>query len=606
MRKNEITELSEIQHVLKKTGMWLGDTSLGFHKRWTLDAINHLTEKDIKHCPALLKMFDEIISNSIDEALRTEFKFANKIDVVITSGSIKVKDNGRGIPVQKAKGSDKIQALMAFTNLRAGANFSDDKQVSIGTHGLGATLVNIMSKTFQAMTCDGTKKMMLYCSDNMSSIKTQYTKGTKKGTEVYYEPDFPRFGVTEFDVDFIKLVEKRVYDLAVCYPDIKFTFNKIAVQNSKFKNYVELLNRPYEILETDDYKLAVVAGQSHSHISFVNGIDTFDGGTHITAIDSQIVKEMLERLNKKYKKFKITGFDIRNHITFVLITNKIPNLKFKSQSKEKVTNNINDVFPYLKVDDNKFYNRIMKNLDIIDPIVETYKLKQEAKERVETKRKAREVTKKVVLKHVQATSKNVAETALYIVEGESAKGNGILVRDSKKHGFYPLKGKPKNVYGLGNKEVLNNVELTDLMNIIGLTLDKPVMNLNYGKIRILADADVDGKSIVGSLLSFFSRWSGLFDMGLIEIVLSPILVVDNGGKMTYYYDLDDYYKDIDNIKGEITYLKGLGSLSKEEYKMIIHEPRILTVSDVSFDDKEQMNVVYHKKNVKMRKEWLMK
>lgn len=473
MRKNDIKELTEIEHVLQKTGMYLGDITLGKHLKWIIQD-EKLIKSNQTYCPAMLKMFDEIISNSIDEALRTDFKHANKIDVIIEHDYITVKDNGRGIPVRKAKGSNKIQSLTAFTSLRAGGNFGNEEVVSIGTHGLGSTLVNIMSKDFYAETSDGKKCMKLSCSDNMSNIRAVYTKSNKQYTIVKYKPDYKRFGMLKLTDTHLNLMLKRVHDLSICYPSITFTFNRCQVAKKGFKTYIKMIDRSHELIETNNYKFAVVSSDEYDQISFANGIDTFDGGTHIDYISGQVINRLQVALNKKYKKFKIKPSDIKNHLLFVLITNKIKNLKFKGQTKETVNNNIKEYKGVLDLECDKFFIKIIKNQDLIDPIIETYKLKQEAKERVELKAAKRNVSKKKVLKHIAATHKHASMRTIFICEGNSAAGIFLLVRDAKRQGVYPLRGKPLNINGKTNKTILSNVEYSDLMNILGLEMGKKV------------------------------------------------------------------------------------------------------------------------------------
>jgi len=134
MRKNEVKQLTDVEHVLNRPGMYLGDVSLSEHTKWIMDE-DKIIKQEVEFVPAILKQFDEIISNSIDEALRTNFKHANKISVIIDGNKITVSDNGRGISSDVGAGADKSQAELAFTALRAGSNFGDESFVSIGTHG---------------------------------------------------------------------------------------------------------------------------------------------------------------------------------------------------------------------------------------------------------------------------------------------------------------------------------------------------------------------------------------------------------------------------------------------------------------------------------------
>ncbi|MFK5882826.1 MAG: ATP-binding protein [Candidatus Izemoplasma sp.] len=607
MRKNVVKQLSEIDHILKRPGMYLGDTSVSKQIKWVLEE-DLLLKKSVKICPAQLKMFDEIISNSIDEALRTDFKFANLIDVDIDGDTIIIKDNGRGISSEIDKETGKSQAEMAFTSLRAGGNFEDDDVVSIGTHGLGASLVNIFSKKFTASTHDGINLSVISSANNM--YKTTYTSAptnSKPYTKIKYTPDYARFGLKGLDEAHLKLLHKRVLDLAVVYPDIKFKWKKKLIKTKLFKHYIELLDRPAEILQTDNFRLAVVSSDEPDQISFVNGIDTYEGGTHVEYITNQITYKLRDLLLKKYKRWKIKPSDVKNHLTVVLITNKIKGAKFRSQTKEFITNPVREYKGILDIENDAFFHRLLRNQALIDPIIETYKLKQEVAERVANNQALRDAKKKKVLSHIPANHKNPEKRQLFISEGGSAIGSLSKVRDTAIHGGYPLRGKPMNVTGQSMAKILGNKELTDLMNIIGLEYGNPEYGkLNYGQINILADADLDGYSIVGLLLNFLRKWPRLFSEKRVHVVSSPILKAEFKKEVVYYYTLEDYNKAVSagKVKGEITYLKGLGSLTEDAYEDMIHHPVIAQMSEVTAEDDVQLSVVYGN-DPKKRKEWIM-
>ena len=608
MRQNVIKQLSEIEHVLKRPGMYLGDVDVGKHLKWIYDE-DQIIKKEVKICPAALKMFDEVVSNSIDEALRTNFKRANRIDINVSEDTITVSDNGRGISSEKLKGSDKPQSVAAFTNLRAGSNFDETKEISIGTHGLGASLVNIMSKKFTVSTSHNKLLSVITCSDNMSNIDFDVQKKNMKsfqGTTVSFTPDFKRLGMTHFDEAHIKLIHKRVLDLSVAYPEIRFRWNNRVVPARHFKTYCEMFKRPYEIIQCENYRFAVMATDEPAQISFVNGIDTYEGGTHVDYMSNQVINRVRESIYKKYKKFKIKPSDIRNHMMFVLITNKIKSPKFRSQTKEYITNAGKEYKGILDIKSDHFFNKIIANEDLIDPIIETYRLKQEAKERVEVKAAQRKLGKKKVLSHIPAGHKDPEIRQLFISEGQSALGSLSNVRDSKLHGGYPLRGKPMNITGQSLKKILANKELSDLMKIIGLELGSDYEKLNYGTINILADADYDGYSIVGLLLNFFSMWPRLFEEKRINIISSPILKTEFKKERVYYYTLADYNKAVKNgkVRGEITYLKGLGSLTDEAYESMIHNPVKHCVNEITTKDKNMIEVVYGN-DAHPRKEWMM-
>ena len=613
-RQNKIKVLTDQAHVRRKLGMYLGSTDEQKEYRWTLNPgyDDWIEYRESIHVPAIIKLFDEVISNSIDEALRTNFEYANKIDAEYdsTTGEITITDNGRGISTEIDPEYGKTGVELAFTQLRAGSNFGEEDFVSIGTHGLGASLVNITSSKFVVISCDGKNKIRLESKWNLISeqlvSKVKKLKAGPKGTSVTFIPDFDLFGVEELTEDIMCLIEKRVRDLALCFPKIRFRWNKKIVRTDTFKKYVGQISESFEVFETDKVKIALIPSEERNQISFVNGIDVYEGGSHVDLVRSEIGGKLLEKLNKKYKKLNLRLSDINNKICWVIVTNEIVKPKFRSQTKEFITNapkEFGDVFDGIA--DDRFINRILKNLDLIDPIVETKKLRQEAQERVQLKKQARQIKKIRVPKHIPANG-DPDKTMLFITEGDSAAGQMTNVRDPDLHGCYPLRGKPQNTWGKKPTQVLKNAELQQLMSVIGLELGEKPEDLNYRYIKILADADVDGHCISALLLAFFSNWKELFDEKRISIVRCPILIATLKGKEQRFYSIEAYKQARESgavtNEHKLTYLKGLGSLTLEEYTKLIHEP-VEDVIEYTNDTQAALELAFGKDS-NARKEWL--
>jgi DNA topoisomerase-2 len=605
LRKNTVKVLSEIEHVLHRPGMYVGDTTLGTHDKWVMDD-GKIIKKKVKIVPAFLKLFDEIISNCIDEGFRTDFKFSNEIKVrVEDNGKITIEDNGRGIPVIGTKGG-KTQAEQAFTNLRAGANFDDGVgNVSIGTHGLGSTLVNILSKKFIAHTDDGKKHFRLQCSKNMSEIDTIITKSNGiLGTSVSYYADFDRLGMKLIDNDHMSLIEKRVTDLAVCFPKIRFKYNGRVVKSGTFKQYLSQIGTDYVLLETDTYKVAVLPWETNEQISFINGIDTFGGGVHVDVISNAISIALKDSIKKRHR-LDIRVPDIKNKLLFVVLTNQVGDPKFDSQTKERLTNNAIDIKPIFDgVDDPKFIARILKNEEVIQPIIEALLLKKQLAEARALRKAQKTAKKKKVANHISASGKNNDDKILFITEGQSAISNLINVRQTAIHGGYPLRGKVKNVRQIKPTDIMKNKELSELMSIIGLELGEPAVDLNYGQIGILADADFDGFSIAAALVNFFSNWKELFDDERILFIKSPIVIAKKKKQVKRFYDLKDFHDAKLDNEWRIEYNKGLGSLSIAEYDLMINDP---VTEVIEYDDNatRSLETVFGKDSLP-RKKWLMK
>ncbi len=584
--------------------MYVGDTTVGTHDKWVMDD-GKIIKKKVKIVPAFLKLFDEIISNCIDEGFRTDFKYANEIKVrVEDNGKITIEDNGRGIPVVSTK-DGKTQAEQAFTNLRAGANFDDGVgNVSIGTHGLGSTLVNILSKKFIAHTDDGKKHFRLQCSKNMSEIDTEITK-TKGvlGTAVSYYADFARLGMKSINKDHTQLIEKRVNDLAVCFPKIKFKYNGRLVKSGTFKQYLSQIEKDFVILETAKFKVAVLPWETNEQISFINGIDTFGGGVHVDVVSNAIGNALKDAIKKKHR-LDIRVPDIKNKLLFVILTNKVGDPKFDSQTKERLTNNANDMKPIFDgVDDEKFITRIMKNEELIQPIIEALMLKKQLAEARALRKAQKTAKKKKIASHISASGKNIEDKILFITEGQSAISNLINVRQTAIHGGFPLRGKPRNVRELKPTDIMKNKELSELMSIIGLELGEPAEDLNYGKIGILADADFDGFSIAALLVNFFSNWKDLFDDERILFIKSPIVIAKKKKQVKRFYELRKFHEAKLDSDWKIEYNKGLGSLSIEEYDLMINDP-VTEIIEYDSGATTSLETAFGK-NAIPRKAWLM-
>ena len=218
--------LSEVEHVLKRPGMYIGSTKPHTSEEWLQNEDGKFVKESVEYNPGFLKLFDEIVSNSVDESKRNSN--LNQISVVITSkGEIAVWDNG-GIPVVMHEDLGIYIPEMIFSNLRAGSNFNDDEdRVVAGTNGVGSTLTNIFSLKFRIQTADGKNEYDQIFKNNMSDKSTPKIKPTDRNfTQITYNVDLERFGMTEIDETHIRMIRKRLVDIAACNPNLKVQFNK--------------------------------------------------------------------------------------------------------------------------------------------------------------------------------------------------------------------------------------------------------------------------------------------------------------------------------------------------------------------------------------------
>lgn len=602
--------LSDEEHVLLRPYMFIGSTS---KERYNQYVINEYRE--IEYIPGLLKLVNEIIDNSVDVAIKTNFKYANKIEIEMSPDHVQVKDNGTGIPVVKVQdrdGKDVWNPVMSWTYTKAGTNFdetADESRQSIGMNGVGSTVVSIFSKKFHGETSDGSKRLILKTSDNNKLDDVKVGRSKKNYTLVHFEPDFSRFGINSFDDTHITVIRDRVEKLAAIYPEITFVFNDQKVsykQTSDFLKHFDGKN----VYECDDKSLIALLPNNFEEfrfISVVNGLNIPNGGSHIEYIMEALTSHLRPAIKKKYK-IDVVPSQIKQHLFVINFTREFPNLKFDSQTKERITNNKDEVEKvYKDFDFERLANKILKTDEIITPIIEYQLMKAERAEKKRLQSEQRKALKEKVAKHISPNSKDISKNVLYIVEGDSAKGSFMSVRDRNYHGIYPLKGKFLNVSRKNKIDILKNNECKELMSILGLKLGEPVPDKlfhNYGKIYITADADMDGYCITAQLINFFKLWPELFERGIVHILHTPIMEIRKNGKIVKsFYSLSEYKKYKMKNGETIKYLKGLGSLGVQQYKKyLIDEPKL----DMVIDDKECDDIleVVFGDDAKMRREWL--
>lgn len=571
--------LDDKTHILMRPGMYCGSVveesqSLFLDFKW--DTVSFV--------PGLFKIINELIDNSVDEHIRTGFEYATQIETKIDAKSFWVKDNGRGIPVslvQDLNGEDIYIPVAAWCKTKAGSNFgSDADRDTIGMNGVGSALANIFSSKFVGTTSDGKHRLTVTCDDNATIRDVEIKKSTKQFTEVYIEPDFPRFGVTGIDETLQRLVKNRLMNLAVSYPTITFKFNGETIKPGTPKAWIEKFSTDYVMHSEDNLLIGVMNSKDEEFrsLSLVNGLNIVNGGTHIDYIMGQLCDAVRELIKKKHK-LDVTPGQIKGHLQLVSVIRGMKNMKFDSQTKERITNargEISGMFDQVKFD--KLAAGIMKNDALIMPIIQAQLAKQMAADAREAAAKAKALQTVKVAKHVPAGSKYAQERILFIAEGDSAIGPFIEARDPEKHGGYPLRGKIPNIHGMKPSEILKSKELGELIKILGLKIGERGLDPSYGTIAIMTDQDVDGFSIRGLLMNFFWLWPDLFKNKRIKIVQSPLYVATKKTDRRYFYSKEEFDASKEKLKGfEIRYIKGLGTLRSEEYVDVINDPVLMTV-----------------------------
>lgn len=598
---SQIQVLEGLEAVRKRPGMYIGSTSgAGLH---------HLVW--------------EIVDNSIDEALAG---FATKIDITINeNNSITVKDDGRGIPVDIQEKTGRPAVETVFTVLHAGGKFGGGGyKVSGGLHGVGASVVNALSKYLKVRVFkDGYIYEQEYKRGDIIYDLKKVGQTTEHGTEVYFEPDeeiFTETTVYEYD----KLMT-RVRELAFLNKGLTISITDKRVENKSetfyfeggISSYVSYLNQGKSTLfenpiyiegEQDDIQVEVSLQYNDSYytnlLSFTNNIHTHEGGTHEQGVRTSLTRVINDYAKKnkilKEQEDNLTGEDVREGLTCI-VSIKHPNPQFEGQTKTKLGNS--DARKVTeKLFGTYFEKFLLENPQIAKRIIEKGLLASKA--RLAAKR-AREMTRKksgleisnLPGKLADCSSKDPELCELFIVEGDSAGGSAKQGRSRMYQAILPIRGKILNVEKATIDKILANEEIRSLFTAMGTGFgaDFDVSKARYHKLVIMTDADVDGAHIRTLLLTLFYRYMRpLVEAGYVYIAQPPLYQVKQG-KTVKYLGSDDELKNYletlpQNPKPNIQRYKGLGEMDKEQLWETTMNPenrRMLrvTVEDAADADK---------------------
>ena len=595
MAKSKIEQkyqkLTDREHVLHRPYMYVGSTEphTGYHHLFDGDEIEY---ESITYNPAFLKIFDEILSNSVDEHRKTKSLNEIRVTFNLDSGEITVWDNG-GIPVKKHAVHKEWIPEMIFSNLKAGSSFDDSKnRDTAGTNGVGATLTNIFSNRFLLKTCDGTNKYEQTFTNNMSKrSKPKVSKASRGFTEISYITDLDRFQMKVIDWNSYKLLYKRCLDAAACNPRLKIKITTIKdkkttksdIKFRKFEDYIKLYvgENEYFYEDSKDWRIGFArSSDGFTNVSFVNSVHTKEGGTHVDYITNQLISHLREMIKKKHK-VDVKPNDIRNHL-YIFIDCMVVNPAFSSQTKEKLITEQRKFKTEHEVTE-KIAKQIFKS-EIIQSVLDWVEKKQLAEERAELRKLNKSLAKGRVEKLIDAQKKgDRSKCILGIYEGMSALSAVRKFRNTQEMGAFPLKGKFMNVHELPNAKVIKNEEVKGLMGSIGLKLGEDPKDLRYGKVYIYTDADPDGNSIAAQLMNFFAKyWPELFDMGIIHKVMTPLVVAKKGKQMQTFYTNEEFEHWMNNgtinvSTWNIEYKKGLAALEDDEYEEIIKNPKTVQI-----------------------------
>lgn len=644
---------SGIEHVLLVPDTYIGSIAKTSKDLFIYDdCTNKIIEKNIEYIPGLYKLFDEVLVNARDHIIRMDrliksgdqsAKPVKNIHInVDLDGTITVMNDGNGIPIVKHPEHEIWIPELIFANLRSGANFKDKGNASLnenddiigGKNGYGVKLAFIWSTNGYIETIDSIRGLSYRQEINnnmydiMPPIIQKVNKSSKSYTKVSFRPDFVRFGIPEgLSFDVRALFKKRAYDIAAISDNsVKVYYNNELIPIKGFQQYVdyyigdksESIRHYEESNERWEYAITLSSNGEFQHVSFVNGINTNKGGTHVNYVLDNIVSKLRTLILQK-KKIDVKATTIKEQLMLFLRCD-IVRPSFDSQSKEYMNTNSKDFGSKCIISD-KFIEKISK-IGIIETacaITDAKEKKQIAKNTDGVKKRTITGIKKLHDAEYAGTSKS-ASTVLILCEGESAKSailsglTALTDEECKRFGVYSLKGKLINVRDETVQKIAANSEICDLKEIIGLRMNEVytlenINQLRYGKIVLLCDSDVDGSHIKGLCINFFnSQWPSLCKIeGFLSFMNTPILKANHRNTTILFYNLGQFnvWKSENDIASwNIKYYKGLGTSSKKEWMEYFQNKKFVDYIYNGALTEDKIDMVFNKKRSDERKNWL--
>ena len=587
--------MDEISHILSRSGMYVGSTKPEEKDLfiYNIDTAK-MQNKTIEYIPAMLKVVDEVISNSCDEFRRKDNMGLTQLFVTISKkkGRIIVRDNG-GIPIVKHKEAGIYLPQFIFGQLRTSSNYDDtDDRNVIGTNGIGVKIANIFSKRFSVESADKKNKIEIVWENNMRDVvsNNKIEKCTDHFTQTTFDLDFTRFETedTTFTDDFIDIVHKRCIDAAAANIGLKVVFKCDDYEETwKFKKFDEYIELYSDLLENINDKIqfdnqlasVYVFPGSNIDVAFVNGAEC-SKGTHIRAVRNEVNNAVVDFLQKK-DKIEVTTRAVDGKYAVFMNIN-VSNPAYDSQTKDTLTTPVDKFSKDEKVIWNvpeKFLTQITKS-EIIELMRDWFKQKTAAEDEKALRKINRETNRglKRPDKYITCSSRNKKEKQLWIFEGDSAKSGLRGGRNPEIQAGLIMRGVPLNCYGMTPVQIMKNEVFNDIVTILGLKWGKEfdINDLNFGKIVISTDADVDGDKIAALLLLFFNNWPELLEKNIVRRNISPIVISRKGKDCQKFYTMEEFKEAEKKLKGySHKYVKGLGGLSDNETKEMYHNPKFL-------------------------------
>jgi DNA topoisomerase II len=633
-------------HILELPDTYVGSIETHDEARWVYNASSQkMIHKTIKFNPGLFKLFDETVVNAYDEYVRSSMTEgrtpvkhidirAEVVDGVFTIG---VKNDGDGIPIEKHPEEKIYVGEMIFGNLLTSSNYNkEEEKITGGKNGLGVKLANIFSTEFTLTIQDPKSKQSYHqiWKNNMEVCEKptiKKTTSTKGYVEVEFKPDLTRFGYgAGIDTDMMDMFYSRAIEIAALLgKSVKTTYNGEEIKIDTFEKFVKLFlteeaEKTYAYEKAGDrWEVAAVLTSSlfsedtgtpdNRHVSFVNSVNTYNGGKHVEYVSKHIFEALCAVAEKK-KKITLKPGQLKDHVTF-FVNSVIVNPSFSSQSKQTLTTPASKFGSTPKFTD-KLVNGLVKAgiLDEAVAIMEA-KLGKDAKKTDGSKKKTIRGLPKLEDALWAGTAKS-GDCTLILCEGDSAATSaiaGLKVVGRERWGVFPLKGKLLNVKDISREKFNANEELTAIKKILGLEQSKKytsVADLRYGRVMVMSDQDVDGFHIRGLLMNLFhTEWPALMQIGFICTIMTPLVKMTKGSEVLCFYneaEVEAWREKVGDDaarKYKSKYYKGLGTSTPAEAREWFEN---LAEIQYEWDGKtnDSMDLAFNKKRADDRKEWL--
>ena len=631
---------TQLEHILLRPDTYIGTTEKISEKMWVIDEKSgKMVNKEITYVPGLYKIFDEILVNAVDNITR-DLRM-DTIKVNITPKRITIFNNGKGIPIKIHNTYNIYVPELIFGHLLTSSNYNDnERKITGGRNGFGAKLTNVFSKLFIVETADKKvkKKYKIEYSDNMTKHKEAEIEKYEGEdfTRVTFEPDFRKFKMTELDSDIISLLKKRVYDVAGTSPTrINVFLNDKKIKVNNFTEYVDLYIKDKYFDEEAKIEFPKIEANSterwevifsmtdgtFQQVSFVNGICTSKGGTHVNYIIDQIIERIADTIRKKAKDIKLNNNQIKQNI-WVFLNCKIENPSFDSQTKETLTSKVSN-FGSECVIKEKFIKEILKS-NIVTNIIEYGKAKAKVKLHKALTSTGKKASRLLGIEKLEdanmAGTKDFQKCTLILTEGDSAKSlamAGIEVVGRDYYGCFPLRGKVLNVRGAKDSQIIKNEEIQNVIKILGLKMgmdySQDLKGMRYGHLLIMTDQDYDGSHIKGLIINFIHFfWPSLIKRGdFMQEFITPIVKATKDGQksLTFFTmkEYSDWFNNNNHSGYKIKYYKGLGTSTSKEAKEYFSEINKLRLNFkyVNNEDDKSIELGFSKEETEARKNWLL-